>query len=495
MRLILFCFFFTLLSSTLIGQTKNDSKAFDSVYYHIAVNISSSNPVKALHLSDSLYLYSDTAIQKLRSLMLTADILEKQGRREQAIKNALDAMIIAEDTADYQWQSKIYGFLSTQYRNIGFLDQGKVYLKKGINISSKIENKQLASQFRGMTYQEMAYYAFEERKFREAIAHVQMASLAFESVQNEQLKNFFIGNNEEMFGRSYTGLKEFVEAKSHYYKSLKYLEKSGAENTQWGAMSYQGLGNIFLNQNQLDSAGLYLKKALIISDKTDHGSLQENVYQNMATYYKERKKIDSFAFYDNKYNTIHQENISKAKKSANSEFNRLNKKDKPTSSNMLYFLLAAVVVGLLGLGVFIKRKVLFNKVSSTTDVSEKKSNALVLPQKTEEELLEKLNLFEASEDYLDKNMSFSVLVGQIGTNAKYLSHLIKNNKNKDYNTYINELRINYIIEKLKTDPDYLNYKISYLAEESGFSSHSKFSANFKRVVNLSPSEFIESLRD
>ncbi|OAD45575.1 helix-turn-helix domain-containing protein [Polaribacter atrinae] len=57
------------------------------------------------------------------------------------------------------------------------------------------------------------------------------------------------------------------------------------------------------------------------------------------------------------------------------------------------------------------------------------------------------------------------------------------------------MRIYYIKEKLTTDKEYLNYKISYLVEECGFSSHSKFSASFKSVLGVSPSEFIHKLKD
>ncbi|AFL80250.1 DNA-binding domain-containing protein, AraC-type [Aequorivita sublithincola DSM 14238] len=495
MKSLLSTIFLLCIAFTVNSQNEKALAAFDSIYYDTAVNVSATNPTKALHTADSLYLYSDMEIQRLRSLMLIADLLEKQGKRQLSVENALKALTIAENIKDYQWQAKIYGFLSTQYRNIGFLDQGKKYLKKGIAISSKIENKQLASQFRGMTYQEMAYYAFEENKFKEAIENVQLASLSFEGVQNEQFKNFLIGNNEEMFGRSYTGLEEYEIAKEHYYKSLEYLEKSGAINTQWGAMSFQGLGNIFLKQNKLDSAKIHLQSALSIAEKTDHTALKENVYRNMASYYKERKEIDSFSFYDNKYNTILQENISRTKKSINSEFNRISNKKKATSNPNLYAILAVIVLGVLALLFYFRRKIWKLESVDTKESDEKKSTKIVLPQKTEDELLEKLNEFEASKDYLDNKISFSVLVGQLNTNAKYLSHILKTSKNRDYNTYINELRIQYIVEKLKTDSDYLNYKISYLAEESGFSSHSKFSSNFKRFVNLSPSEYIESLRD
>lgn len=468
--------------------------SFDSIYYHVAVNVSSSNPTKALYITDSLFANSETELQKLRSLMLKADLLEKQGKREEAIENTLTAMKIAEATADYQWQAKIYGFLSTQYRILGFLDQGKIYLKKGIEISSKIENKELASQFRGMTYQEMAYYSFEERKYKEAIESLELASLSFDIIKSEQFKNFLIGNNEEMFGRSYTGLNDYTKAKTHHYKSLQYLKKAEAENTQWGAMNYNGLGHIFLKENQMDSAGVYLNKALDLSEKTDHISLKELVYQNMAAYYKKMHIMDSFAVYENKYNAIVQENISKSKKSINSEFNRINQNPETATNNRVYLILGALFVLMLAGVAYAKRKTWFgNLINAEGD--EKKPEPLILPQKTEEDLLNKLNDFENSHEYLDKNISFSVLAGQLGTNAKYLSHILKNNKNTDYNTYINELRIQYIVDKLKTDPDYLNYKISFLAEESGFSSHSKFSANFKRMVNLSPSEFIDSLRE
>src|SRR5690606_4566478 len=217
--------------------------------------------------------------------------------------------------------------------------------------------------------------------------------------------------------------------------------------------------------------------------------------KDMATYYKKKKEMDSFAFYENKYNAVMQENISNAKQSLNTEFNRIKKTKESTSPIIIYLLLGVGLVGIIGYYLYKKSKGSTRAVNVDFKEENGRNTPLVLPQKTEEDLLVKLNEFEASQDYLDKNMSFSVLVGQLGTNAKYLSHLIKNNKNKDYNTYINELRIHYIINKLKIDPDYLNYKISYLADESGFSSHSKFSANFKRVTNLSPSEFIDSLRD
>ncbi|RTZ46822.1 hypothetical protein EJ377_15815 [Chryseobacterium arthrosphaerae] len=50
---------------------------------------------------------------------------------------------------------------------------------------------------------------------------------------------------------------------------------------------------------------------------------------------------------------------------------------------------------------------------------------------------------------------------------------------------MNRLRINYIVDKLINDEKYRQYKISILADECGFSSHSKFAAVFKAVTDYS----------
>ena len=496
MKKILYVIIFLLITGIGYCQNQEVSKVFDSIYYEVAVNISSDNPRRALQIADSLYLYSDLKLQKTRGLMLKADIVEKQEKHQEAIEYALKALEIAEEIQNYLWQAKIYGFLSSQYRNIGFLDQGKIYLKKGIDISTKIENKKLASQFRGMAYQEMAYCSLEEFEYKEALNYVEMAAPSFYSIQDEQQRYFLIGNNEEMFGRCYSGLKQYKKAKEHYHKSLQYLKEIVADKSQWAGMSYQGLGEIYLMQNKLDSARVYLYKALPITEKTDHARLSEELYRTLSAYYKVEKQLDSFVFYDTKYRAILNENISKNKNSANSEFNRAIKNSSSSSNDSFYYWLGIVFISLLTLLIIFKGRMGVKKKVTEKYVEDQKTrSSLVIPQETEDDLLQKLKDFEASHDYLHKNMSFSLLVGRLGTNAKYLSYLLKKHKNKDYNTYINELRIQYIIEKLKTDPNYLNYKISYLADECGFSSHSKFSANFKRIVKLSPSEYIDSLRD
>lgn len=123
--------------------------------------------------------------------------------------------------------------------------------------------------------------------------------------------------------------------------------------------------------------------------------------------------------------------------------------------------------------------------------AEKDSNKI--SKEKEEEILQKLEEFEQSDRFLNKNMSLSLLSSQMEINTKYLSEVINNSKEKNFNGYINELRINHIAHLLRTNPTFLNYKVSYLAEYSGFSSHSTFTTVFKSVTGMSPNAYIQEI--
>jgi AraC-like DNA-binding protein len=123
--------------------------------------------------------------------------------------------------------------------------------------------------------------------------------------------------------------------------------------------------------------------------------------------------------------------------------------------------------------------------------SEKDVNKI--SKEKEEEILQKLDVFEQSDRFLNKSMSLSLLSSQMEINTKYLSEVINNSKEKNFNGYINELRINHIAHLLRTNPTFLNYKVSYLAEYSGFSSHSTFTTVFKSVTGMSPNAYIQEI--
>lgn len=110
-------------------------------------------------------------------------------------------------------------------------------------------------------------------------------------------------------------------------------------------------------------------------------------------------------------------------------------------------------------------------------------------------ILDKLEDFEDGDLFVDSKMSLAFLASYLETNTITLSKIINTYKEMNFNDYINGLRVRYIIERIKNEPKFEQYKISYLAEVSGFSSHSIFSKAFKKSTGVTPSQFLDYLKE
>ncbi|MDM1298503.1 helix-turn-helix domain-containing protein [Empedobacter falsenii] len=133
----------------------------------------------------------------------------------------------------------------------------------------------------------------------------------------------------------------------------------------------------------------------------------------------------------------------------------------------------------------------------TTEViiEEKPTNNLSISSKTENDLLRKLELFEKNKGFIKKDVNLASLSKQFETNTKYLSEIIKTHRQKQFNSYLNELRVDYIVNRLQNEPKYINTKVSYLASDSGFASHSTFTTTFTQIMNESPSAFVKRIKE
>jgi len=126
--------------------------------------------------------------------------------------------------------------------------------------------------------------------------------------------------------------------------------------------------------------------------------------------------------------------------------------------------------------------------------SVKKRETQVISENVKLILLERLEKLESKNFFLDPNISIQTLAKKLDSNSKYVSDVINTYKGKNFIAYINEMRIEYIKQKLNNEVVYRTYKIKYLAEESGFSSHSVFSSVFKSIEGISPAQYIQLLK-
>lgn len=176
-----------------------------------------------------------------------------------------------------------------------------------------------------------------------------------------------------------------------------------------------------------------------------------------------------------------------------------NQDEENQSANVKYVILFSILILVTACGFiyYFKTKRDYQKflklMEDKHQIAEPKIQSI--PEQTEQLLLQKLNKFERSNKFIQPGISLTSLAKSLDTNTKYLSDVINRNKEVNFNQYINELRINYIINKMKEEPKYLNYKMYYLAEECGFSSQSTFSSVFKSVTGISPLSFIKFMKN
>ncbi|MDT0677790.1 helix-turn-helix domain-containing protein [Autumnicola musiva] len=117
-----------------------------------------------------------------------------------------------------------------------------------------------------------------------------------------------------------------------------------------------------------------------------------------------------------------------------------------------------------------------------------------VPEDIRIDILAKLEKFENSERFLDKDLDMATLAQELETNTSYLSVVINTYKNKTFPNYLKELRISDAIIQLNRDPKLLKFNYQGLAETFGFRRGESFSKAFYNKTGVYPSKFIKELR-
>jgi AraC-like DNA-binding protein len=84
------------------------------------------------------------------------------------------------------------------------------------------------------------------------------------------------------------------------------------------------------------------------------------------------------------------------------------------------------------------------------------------------------------------HISLEEVAQQLNMTSSSFCRFFRKSTNKSFVQYLNEIRVGYscklLIEK--------NYNISEVAYESGFENISHFNKQFKKIIRLTPTEFI-----
>lgn len=111
---------------------------------------------------------------------------------------------------------------------------------------------------------------------------------------------------------------------------------------------------------------------------------------------------------------------------------------------------------------------------------------------TVDQILASMKNFESSFGFLEQDLKLTALAQKLNTNEKYLSKVIKIYKGKTFNSYLTDLRFEYLDEKLITDSQFRNQKIKDISSKLGFGSPEFFATAFREKYGKSPKEFFGS---
>lgn len=507
MKLIITVFIFILFIFPCFSQ----KAYFDSLYQETATIHVSLNPETALFNVDLLDSIASSNEEKLKSILLRSVLLSAYGINEEAIKALLEAEIIARKESDYVSLTRIYGFIASIYREMNLNSAGINYLEKAKVSSKKVQNRNLKLRFQGNLAQETAHLELQLKNYGKALEHAHKSSLYF--IQADSTIDAFLhsSNSSGITARIYLELDEIDSAIHYFEKAQEQLSRSQSAISPTRGLIFTGLAESYLALKEYGEAEGYLFKAEVVAEESNFFELKKEVYRVFSRLYLESNESVKYIDFNKQYMKLIKEEQVSRKTVADKLINQLYLKEsyldlrnnKQRIINSILFVVLILVMGILSWYIYNKRR---NKIKFKQFIDGKQKKNVITKRANNEErsymseerelsILQSLKEMEETKFYLNVDISLPVLSSKIGVNQRYITYIIKKHKEMDFSTYINDLRISYIVNCLKTDPKYLKYKISYLAEKSGFSSHSRFTVNFKKITGTTPSVFIDYIRN
>lgn len=507
---------FLLLSIALTSQTRNQKQEIDSLLTLSRNCLFSIDLISALKNSQNAFQKSEKinySQGKARASYYIANALLENGNYKSALEYLSISLQETYTKNTPQLTTDIYRVRGRAYGNMGLSDISISEFKKALKSAEQISVSENRKYTQSLLYENLIYL-YNKKGINDSVKYYLDQN---KSVLKDLKEDFIFRNKSNYYNylaEYYITLEKYDSAILSLKKSIQITERYPHPYT---SQTYKLWGNIKYIQQQLDSALLYYFKAVKNIEKNGLKNEMPPIYENIASIYELQGNEDSAQNYRLKSMEI-QKKINLGKTEANETALKTILQEKSTQisqkSYTLIIVLMIVFFALTGMIILYFRKKRekdyerFKQILKEIENRRSKAEYSVgvelfskiganskelIKKETEEMLLDKLKLFEKNMDFLGTNVSLSSVAGLLKTNTKYLSYVINKHKKKDFSGYINELKIHYIVEKLKNDPKYRTYKISYLAEECRFSSHSKFTTTFKTVTGLSPSLFLSYL--
>jgi AraC-like DNA-binding protein len=163
--------------------------------------------------------------------------------------------------------------------------------------------------------------------------------------------------------------------------------------------------------------------------------------------------------------------------------------DFTDSLNSGLIIIAGAVILFISVSILLSPELLF-------DLKEKEKKVGKIIKESIEESTEMLNAIESKmieeKFYLNENFSSQDVLVHFEITRNKLDELLTHIKGVSFADWLNSLRIEYAKNLLINNN---KYTIDAISSISGFSSRSAFYAAFKKVTNITPTEFIRQVKN
>jgi len=481
-----------------------------------------------LYNNEKRILYCDTLIKisaKTPSIKYpTAPYLIKGSYffRKNNFKKALDNYLSANRYArlytneEYIIQSNYY--VAVLKNRIGEHEEAlKLHLDNYKRIKS---NKKQVSDYNYLTYLFALANTYNDLKLTDSASYYNKIGIKESIKRKNEKKRFHFILNE---GVTQYYNKQFQRSLDSINKALPYFEN--IDDKQNSAVGYFYKGKIFLKLNKKEKAIRMFKKVdtVFIESQYVLPKLRQT-YEILINHYSQNKDISQRLSYVTrllKLDSILNDNELYINSKIIKEYDTSNlliekekiinklETSKAKTKYIVFTLLALLFATIFAFYYQYKKRQVYKlrflklfkedkgkeNLDSLIEVSKenKPNSSLNISSDIIEDILVKLNAFETKQGYLKKGINLGDLAKELKTNANYLSKIVNHYKKQSFINYLNELRINFAIEKIKADSKFRRYTIKAIAQDVGFSNTQSFSKAFFTKTGIIPSYFIKEL--
>lgn len=313
------------------------------------------------------------------------------------------------------------------------------------------------------------------------------------------------------FRGDYENSKEKLNKALKYYSEQNYLPNITECNFY--------LGKVALSEGKQEEAMRYFKKNdSIFEIKYDLLPEFREGYEHLIDFYKKENNSKEQLVYIQKLlkvDSVLTSNYKYIYPKINKEYDTprlLEKKSNvikelkgQNSKSFLWIVLLVIIVFFLIYAIVQNRKkqqrykerfkkLREDKAKVTTPLKEKQQQDITgIKEDIVNHILKELQKFEADKQFLKIGIKADDLAKSFNTNIKYVSKVINVYKKQNLSGYINELRIEYIMERLETEDRLRKYTIKALAREAGFNTGESFSKAFFKKNEIYPSFYLKEL--